>query len=79
MLSLSFDAITDHAADHVEVYARLLTTLGRIAEATTSPSRRRLVAAHLDRVMDSATRAELAIWRRAFDRPGYAASKDSTD
>lgn len=63
MLALSFDAITDHAADHAEVHASLLTMLGRIAEATTSASRRHRVLAQLDLVLDSATRAGLAPWR----------------
>lgn len=63
MLALSFNAITDHAADHTEVYASLLAVLGRIAEATTSEARGRRVAAQLDLVMDSAKRAGLAPWR----------------
>jgi uncharacterized membrane protein len=64
MLALSFDAITDHAANHVEVYASLLATLGRIADATTSVQRRHRVAAQLDIVMQSAQRASLPPWRR---------------
>lgn len=64
MLALSFDAITDHAADHVEVYASLLVTLGRIAEATNDAQQQRCVLAQLDRVMDSAQRAALPSWGR---------------
>jgi len=73
MLALSFDAITDHAADHVQVYASLLATLGRIAEATTSASRRRLVVAQLELVLQSAARAGLAPWRHsALEQQGSA-------
>ena len=65
MLALSFDAVTDHAADHAEVYASLLQTLDRIAAATPCGARRRLVIAQLDVVLESATRAGLAPWRHA--------------
>jgi uncharacterized membrane protein len=74
MLALSFDAITDHAGDHVQVYASLLTTLGRIGAATDDPSRRRRVAAQLELVMQSAARAGLAPWRlEALEQQGSAA------
>ena len=65
MLALSFDAISDHAADHVEVHASLLATLGRIAAATASEARRRQVGAQIELVLRSAARAGLAPWRQA--------------
>jgi uncharacterized membrane protein len=73
MLALSFDAISDHAADHVEVYASLLATLNGIADATPSPSRRHCVAAQLDLALQSATRAGLAPWRLAALKRQWAA------
>ena len=79
MLALSFDAITDHAADHVEVYARLVEVLGRIGDALPDGARRRLVTAQLDVVVESAARAGLAPWRREALEQQWSAVRGRSD
>lgn len=71
MLSLSFDAITDHAANHVEVHARILATLGQIADATIDAQRRQRVASQIDLVLESIRQAKLPAWRlEVLERQG---------
>ena len=79
MLALSFDAITDHAADHVEVYDRLVEVLGRIGDAAPGGARRRLVIAQLDVVIKSAARAGLAPWRLTALEQRWSAIRGPTD
>ena len=57
MLSLAFDAISEHAADHVEVHERLVSTIGRIAEATSDPGRRQALRRQLEIAVACAGRA----------------------
>jgi len=64
MLSLAFDAISEHAADHVEVYERLVVGIGRIADATDGPQRRAALARQLDIVLACAGKAGLPRHRR---------------
>ena len=68
MLALSFDAISEHAADHVEIYERLVVAIGGIAEATDDPARRTALARQLEIVVACARRAGLPAHRRGrFD------------
>ncbi|HUG21711.1 DUF2254 domain-containing protein [Piscinibacter sp.] len=64
MVSLSFDAITDHAGDHAEVLERLLDTLARIEEATLDRARRAALLRQLDAVVQRIAAAKLAQQRR---------------
>ena len=65
MLSLSFDAATEHAADHAEVYERLAVVIGHIAEATADPARRAALSRQAQIVIDCARRGDLAPHRLA--------------
>ncbi|HSC87841.1 MAG TPA: DUF2254 domain-containing protein [Polyangiaceae bacterium] len=68
MLSLAFDAIGEHAADHVEVHERLVATIGRIAGATVDGARRTALARQLEIVVACAARAGVPAHRQArFD------------
>ena len=79
LLALSFDAITDHAGDHVEVYARLIDVLGRIGDATPRGDRRRTVLAQLDVVIESARHSGMAPWRRAALEQRWSAVRNRID
>jgi uncharacterized membrane protein len=65
MLSLAFDAIAEHAADHVEVHERLVAAIGRIADATGDGERRSTLARQLDIVVACAETAGVPLHRRA--------------
>lgn len=65
MLSLAFDAIGEHAADHAEVRERLVVAIGRIADATSDASRRAALARQIDIVVTCASRAGVPAHRRA--------------
>ncbi len=68
MLALAFEAIGEHAADHVEVHERLVAAIGRIAEATDDDARRTALARQLEVVVACANRAGVPAHRRArFD------------
>jgi uncharacterized membrane protein len=68
MLSLAFDAIAEHAADHVEVHERLVLAISRVVDATVDGSRRTALARQLDIVVACASRAGVPAHRRArFD------------
>lgn len=64
MLSLAFDAIGEHAADHVEVYERLVAALARIADATDDPQRRTALGRQLAIVVACAETAGVPLHRR---------------
>ena len=71
MVAIAFVSIAWHAGDHVEVYARLVDALGRIARITTDPQRREALARTLDVVLARAARADLPSQPlEAIDRQG---------
>ena len=72
-IALAFDAIADHAADHVEVLDRLLRTLQRIAVAAQDPGRRAVLVRHLDAVLYRCEHPHIAPLRRGALRERGAA------
>ena len=72
-VALAFDAIADHAADHVEVLDRLLRTLQRIAVAAQDPGRRAVLVRHLDAVLYRCEHPHIARLRRGALRERGAA------
>ncbi|MEO8312438.1 MAG: DUF2254 domain-containing protein [Caldimonas sp.] len=64
MLSLAFDAVGEHAADHVEVYERLVATVGRIALATGDAGRCAALAGQLEIIVACAERGGIPLHRR---------------
>ena len=68
MLSLAFDAISEHADQHLEVYECLACAIGRIGTATDAAQRLAALARQLDIVAACAARAGVPGHRRArFD------------
>jgi uncharacterized membrane protein len=68
MLALAFEALGEHAADHVEVHERLVSAIGRIAEATDDAARRAALGRQLEVIVACANRAGVPAHRRGrFD------------
>lgn len=68
MLSLAFDAISEHADQHIEVHECLACAIGRIATVTTAAKRHAALARQLDIVAACAERAGIPEHRRVrFD------------
>jgi uncharacterized membrane protein len=65
MLSLAFDAISEHAADHIEIYERLAATIGRLVDATSDAGRRAALVRQLEIVVACAERAGIPAHRRS--------------
>ncbi len=71
MISIAFVSIAWHAGDHVEVYARLVDTLDRIARKTRDGARHETLRLTLDVVLARSARADLpAQPLEALDRRG---------
>ena len=64
MVELCFAAITEHAADHVEIYERLVVVLGTIVDATGDPARRRALESRLEALVLAIVAADLPAARR---------------
>lgn len=68
MLSLAFDALSEHAADHVEVHERLASTVGRLAHATNHADRCAALSRQLEIIVAGAVRGGIPAHRRhAFE------------
>ncbi len=59
ILALSFESITHHAGDHVEIYQHLVGALARVAAATGDEARRSAVRRQLDALVARAAGADL--------------------
>jgi uncharacterized membrane protein len=64
MVRLCFAAITEHAADHVEIYERLIVVLETVVDATDDPVRRRVLGSRLEALVLSIVAADLPAARR---------------
>ena len=65
MVRLCFAAITEHAADHVEIYDRLIATLEQVIQATPDPARRRVLEARIEALVLCIVAADLPSERRS--------------
>jgi uncharacterized membrane protein len=65
LVQLCFAAITEHAADHAEIYERLIVVLETVVDATDDPARRRALESRLEALVLCIVSADLPAARRS--------------